>query len=83
MVHAPDAAAVRRACAHPARNVVAALDHQLWGVPFLRCYSRRALHRLLADAGFEPKPCPPANPHGWLDAVGLAPASPALPSPGN
>lgn len=74
VIHTPDARAIRRAYLLGGDQVRAALDDQLWGVPFLACYSREALTDLCRRAGLQPVAAPARPTGGWQDAVALRPA---------
>lgn len=74
VIRTPDAAAIHAAYRHGGRDRVRALKAGLWGVPFLFCFTRPALERMLhgagfRDVGFRSRGGPRPGERGWCDVT--------------
>jgi SAM-dependent methyltransferase len=74
VIRTPDADAIRRAYVQRGGAMVQALRTGLWGVPFLHCFSRTGLVRMLRRAGFDDvvfrsRTLDDGTDAGWLDVI--------------
>ena len=74
VIRTPDAAAIHAAYRHGGRDRLRALKAGLWGVPFLFCFTRPALERMLhaagfREVGFRSRGGPRAGERGWCDVT--------------